>query len=90
VPVDIVGWCYDPYGVHEQRWFSDGTPTRLVRDGGIVSNDPPPPTKPCVSVIPVTYPDRTDGSDLRRADDARTYRVAASRPRWRPRSTQRS
>ena len=36
------GWHVDPFGHHEARWISDGTPTFLVRDGGIVSKDPPP------------------------------------------------
>jgi hypothetical protein len=30
------GWCRDPYLVHEDRYFSDGQPTKLVRDGGKV------------------------------------------------------
>jgi len=36
------GWYTDPYGLHERRWFSDGSPTKLVSDGGTTSNDPPP------------------------------------------------
>jgi hypothetical protein len=36
------GWYSDPYRVHDQRWFSDGTPTILVRDRGTTSKDPPP------------------------------------------------
>ena len=36
------GWYSDPYRVHEQRWFSDGTPTILVRDQGTTTKDPPP------------------------------------------------
>ena len=36
------GWHVDPYGKHDARWISDGTPTDLVRDSGIVSKDPPP------------------------------------------------
>jgi hypothetical protein len=36
------GWYYDPYRQHSARWFSDGTPTKLVRDDGVVSHDPPP------------------------------------------------
>jgi hypothetical protein len=36
------GWCTDPFGVHAHRWFSDGTPTALVRDQGRTSEDPPP------------------------------------------------
>jgi hypothetical protein len=27
------GWYQDPAGRHEYRWFSDGTPTDLIRDG---------------------------------------------------------
>jgi hypothetical protein len=41
--VERRGWRPDPYGVHEQRYFSlDGEPTRLVSDGGKTSYDPPP------------------------------------------------
>jgi hypothetical protein len=36
------GWYVDPYGLHDRRWFSDGTPTKLVRDGDLESSDPPP------------------------------------------------
>jgi hypothetical protein len=36
------GWYSDPYRVHEQRWFSDGSPTVLVRDHGTTRKDPPP------------------------------------------------
>ncbi len=36
------GWYRDPYGVHDERWFSDGTPTRIVCDHGVESEDPPP------------------------------------------------
>jgi hypothetical protein len=36
------GWYRDPYGVHIDRWFSDGRPTALVRDGDRELNDPPP------------------------------------------------
>jgi hypothetical protein len=38
------GWYTDPYGLHERRWFSDGSPTKLVSDDGTTSNDPPPNT----------------------------------------------
>jgi hypothetical protein len=37
------GWYRDPFGVHENRWFSDGNPTKLVRDGAAVAYDEPPP-----------------------------------------------
>jgi hypothetical protein len=36
------GWYQDPFGVHEHRWMSQGQPTKLVRDGGTESYDPPP------------------------------------------------
>ena len=39
----VWGWHGDPYGIHEERWVSgDGEPTKLVRDGGQESYDPPP------------------------------------------------
>lgn len=38
------GWYVDPYGAHEARWFSEGTPTDLVRDGGRDSRHRPPDT----------------------------------------------
>jgi len=37
------GWYPDPYRVHEERYISaDGRPTKLVRDAGRESYDPPP------------------------------------------------
>jgi hypothetical protein len=36
------GWYGDPFRRHEQRWFSAGTPTALVRDRGVESLDEPP------------------------------------------------
>ena len=38
----VQGWYPDPYERHDERWFSDGKPTRLVRDRGIESYDEPP------------------------------------------------
>jgi len=40
------GWYIDPFQVHERRWFSEGTPTKLVSDGGVTSTDPAPDA-PC-------------------------------------------
>jgi hypothetical protein len=41
------GWHEDPFGIHELRYFSiDGIPSRLVRDGGVQSSDPPPEHMP--------------------------------------------
>jgi hypothetical protein len=34
------GWYKDPTGHHSERWFSDGTPTALVRDGQVEAHDP--------------------------------------------------
>jgi len=37
------GWHTDPYRKHQERYISvDGTPTKLVRDAGQESYDPPP------------------------------------------------
>ncbi len=36
------GWYRDPFAIHEDRWMSQGQPTKLVRDGGVESYDPPP------------------------------------------------
>jgi hypothetical protein len=40
------GWYHDSYGIHEARWFSNGLPTSLVRDGDTESQDPPPSGPP--------------------------------------------
>jgi hypothetical protein len=37
--MDAEGWYGDPYGAHERRWFSAGTPTSLVWDRGSTSRD---------------------------------------------------
>jgi|HubBroStandDraft_5_1064220.scaffolds.fasta_scaffold2688082_1 hypothetical protein len=37
------GWHPDPYAQHQERYISvDGDPTKLVRDFGRESYDPPP------------------------------------------------
>jgi hypothetical protein len=62
------GWYRDPYNVHTDRWFSDGSPTALVRDAGQESQDPPPNepfADPLIESDPVGTP---DANDLRRAD----------------------
>jgi hypothetical protein len=63
------GWYQDPFEIHAARWFSDGRPTALVRDGAREGTDPPPVdqyTGPLTDVV-VAMP--VDGSDLARADD---------------------
>jgi hypothetical protein len=69
------GWYRDPYKVHEDRYFSDGQPTKLVRDGGEQSYDPPPPGLPEGDLVEVPSSEPGDGSDLRRADDSKSGTV---------------
>jgi hypothetical protein len=38
----LQGWHADPFGLHEQRYFSVGRPTKLVRDGWVEAYDEPP------------------------------------------------
>ena len=64
------GWCTDPYGVHEARWMSAGTPTKLVRGQDVDSyNDPPsgPPRRDPVRME--GDPDGQDDQGLQRPDD---------------------
>jgi hypothetical protein len=63
------GWYRDPYLVHEDRYFSVGQPTKLVRDAGMQRYDPPPAGPATVGLVEVRHVPPTDGSDLRRADD---------------------
>jgi hypothetical protein len=53
---DLHGWKSDPFGLHEQRYFSQGEPTKLVRDGGVESYDPPPATGSSAAPAPVAEP----------------------------------
>jgi len=64
------GWFVDPFGNHEARWISDGTPTALVRDGRVESQNPPPQNDysgPFEHLVPES---RSDSHDMQRADDA--------------------
>ena len=63
------GWYLDPYQVHEDRYFSDGQPTKLVRDGGKESYDPPPAGPPKTELVEVAHVEQDYNADLRRADD---------------------
>ena len=60
------GWYHDPYGIHGDRWFSEGRPTRLVRDMDVESYDDPPPSEPVEHLVPVS-PLPSDNTDSRRA-----------------------
>ena len=67
------GWYRDPYGIHQDRWFSQGQPTKLVRDGGRECYDPAPGQPlPEGDLVPAELggEEMRDGADLRRADDA--------------------
>lgn len=71
------GWYSDPYGIHEARWFSDGSPTALVRDHGTTSKDPTPMTPYVVDPVLIeAAPDelRRDGAEeVDPVDAAWTY-----------------
>jgi hypothetical protein len=69
---DQEGWYVDPYGVHDARWISAGTPTALVRDGGVEAQDPPPNTPYAGQLEALEETAPKDGNDLLRADDADT------------------
>jgi hypothetical protein len=65
------GWFTDPYERHEARWMSQGTPTRLVRDGGVEGSDEPVEGEPFrVTPVRIEGEGPHDGSDMLRADDA--------------------
>ncbi|MGA8727083.1 MAG: hypothetical protein WB565_18775 [Acidimicrobiales bacterium] len=64
------GWYKDPYGEHEARWFSNGTPTSLVRDGSVESRHEPPERSVDGPLERVEPSQTRTGGDLRRADDA--------------------
>jgi hypothetical protein len=63
------GWFTDPFGRHEARWMSDGSPTKLVRDGEEESYEDPPDEEPTVTPTRIAEGQASDGSDLLRSDD---------------------
>jgi hypothetical protein len=68
----------DPYGRHEARWISAGSPTKLVRDRSVGSYDDPPGEEPSemptrIVEDPVRRTDRLD-----RADEAATESLPTS------------
>jgi hypothetical protein len=63
------GWYTDPFGQHEARWMSAGTPTKLVRDRGVESYDDPPDVEP-TQVPKRIVSEPPPGTDIRRADQA--------------------
>jgi hypothetical protein len=69
VAVNAEGWYVDPFGSHQARWFSDGTPTSLVRDNGHVGHDEPPSVPYEGTPTPLPDIEEDDADDLRRADN---------------------
>jgi hypothetical protein len=65
--MDAEGWYKDPYGRHQERWFSAGTPTKLVRDGQTEASDPPPNVPPPGPLVPAD----SHGPDLGAVDTLR-------------------
>ena len=63
------GWYRDPYGIHQDRWFSAGTPTALVRDGRVEGHDAPPGYPPPGPPAEIPRVDMFPADDLRRADE---------------------
>ena len=64
------GWYLDPFRHHHDRYFTDGRPTDLVRDGQRESFDPPPELLLSSPLVPVPVSHRARSPrDLRRADD---------------------
>jgi hypothetical protein len=63
------GWYSDPFRVHEHRWFSDGTPTALVRDQGATSQDPPPEMPYLEPPRLIETPSSVAKDDLRRSNE---------------------
>ena len=50
------GWAADPFGGHEVRYFVDGRPTKLVRDGSVEIFDDLPLKSNWPSTPPTTEP----------------------------------
>lgn len=66
------GWYRDPFGVHQLRWFSAGTPTDLVRDEDVEAYEAPPqPTwdGDLVPYLPAPSADEEGGGDLIRSGE---------------------
>jgi hypothetical protein len=78
-PMKAEGWYKDPYLVHQDRWFSDGTPTALVRDAGVEGEDPPPsPDLPSGPLVTCDSQGTSSGSDDGPAvDDSLDYQQTA-------------
>jgi len=76
------GWYSDPYRIHEHRWFSNGTPTALVRDGGMTSQDLPPDTPYVDEPKLIESAPSLAENDLRRAGEDKSDSVDAVDAVW--------
>jgi hypothetical protein len=63
------GWYSDPFGRHEARWMSNGKPTKLVRDSGVESSDPPPDEPFAHQPEPLEAAITPGPDDVHRADE---------------------
>lgn len=74
-------WCIDPFGSHEERWFSRGMPTALVRDHCVEAQDPPPDSAFAhqYSVLAYFDPSAAEKPSPVQRTHFRTSRVAAHR-----------
>jgi hypothetical protein len=77
MPMQAQGWYHDPYGVHEERYYSAGEATKLVCDRGIESYDPPPVGPPSVEPAEMTPSRAPYGSDDQSAGGASYDKEAA-------------
>ena len=68
------GWYTDPYGRHEARWMSVGSPTKLVRDGGVESYDDPPDEEPSQVPTKIVEEPTAGAADRHRADESESDR----------------
>ncbi|HTX29193.1 MAG TPA: hypothetical protein VME19_19485 [Streptosporangiaceae bacterium] len=68
-PDGAEGWYRDPCGIHQDRWFSAGTPTALVRDQGVEGHDDPPGYPPPGPAAEIPEVDQFPADGLRRADE---------------------
>ncbi len=73
---ELHGWHVDPWLRHQARYFSEGKPTSLVRDGTYESTDPPPPVPALVADPPpatLTHEDEVPQQVFRGADFERSW-----------------
>jgi len=66
--MEAEGWFEDPFRLHAARWFSDGRPTALVRDGETESRDDPPSDCFDGLPVPIETSEAENSDDLIRAD----------------------